>query len=57
MGKDRKETKTSISPTVPTVPQLFVGCKEGARKYNTTFATNMATEIAPSDQASHAAAR
>src|SRR5215212_4877287 len=56
-GKARKDTKTSMSLIVPTVPQWLVDCTEGARKYNTTFATNMATERAPSDQASHAAAR
>ncbi len=29
MGKARKDTKTSMSLTVPTVPQLLVDCTEG----------------------------
>src|SRR5215208_983430 len=53
-GKARKDTKLSVSLTVPTVPQLLVDCAEGARKYNMTFATNMVTESAASDQASQA---
>jgi hypothetical protein len=57
MGKARKDTKTSMSPNVPRIPQLLADWTEGATKYNTTFATNMVTERAPSDQASHAAAR
>jgi hypothetical protein len=42
----------------PPVPQLVGGCTDkGMRKYNTTFATNIATERLASDHASQELAR
>jgi hypothetical protein len=42
----------------PPVPQLVGGCTDkGMRKYNTTFATNIATERPASDHASQELAR
>src|SRR5215211_4236919 len=50
--KGNRKTNTMLGPPVP---QLEGGSTFRVRKYNTTVATNMPTERAPSDQASQAA--
>jgi len=52
--KGNRKTNTMLGPPVP---QLDGGCTDRVRKYNTTVATNMDTERAPSDQASQEARR
>src|SRR5215207_3245187 len=49
--KGNRKTNTMLGPPVP---QLEGGSTFRVRKYNTTVATNMPTERAPSDQASQA---
>src|SRR5215212_11214212 len=56
-GKARKATPKMSTSLTPAVPQELGGCTDRVRKDNTTVATNMVTERAPSDQASHAAVR
>src|SRR5215212_3809936 len=57
MGKARKATPKMSTTLTPAVPQELGGCTDRMRKYNTTVATNMVTERAPSDQASQEAVR
>src|SRR5215211_7449125 len=52
MRKGNRKTNTMLRPPVP---QLEGGSTFRVKKYNTTVATNMPTERAPSDQASQAA--
>ena len=56
-GKARKGNRKSKMMLRPPVPQPEGGCTDRVKKYKTTVATNMATERAPSDHASQAAAR
>src|SRR5215213_4228160 len=54
-GITRKGNRKTNTMLRPPVPQLEGGSTFRVRKYNTTVATNMPTESAPSDQASQAA--
>src|SRR5215203_2365022 len=56
-GKARKGTKTNKPAIVRSAPQLTGTGAERARRRSTTLIKNMATERAPSAQASHAAVR
>src|SRR5215213_10358304 len=53
-GITRKGNRKTNTMLRPPVPQLEGGSTFRVRKYNTTVATNMPTERAPSDQASQA---
>src|SRR5215212_4077845 len=57
VGKARNGSRKMSTMLRPPVPQLEGGCTDRVRKYNTTVATNIASERAPSDQASQAAPR
>ena len=56
-GKARKGSKKMSTALRPRVPQELGGCTDRVRKYNTTAATNIATESAPSDHSSQVAVR
>jgi hypothetical protein len=56
-GKARNGSRKMSTTPRPPVPQLGGGCTDRVRKYNTTFATNMATERPASNHASQAAVR
>src|SRR5215210_9119080 len=57
MGKARKNKEITASLTEPTVNQSPENRADRTRASSTSVATNMATESAASDHASHAAAR
>src|ERR671927_640275 len=56
-GKARKGSKKRKMLVRPPVPQELGGCTDRVIKYNTTVATNITAESAPSDHASQVAVR
>src|SRR5919206_3658469 len=56
-GKARKGNRKMSTALRPPVPQELGGCTDRVTKYNTTVATNITTESAPSDHASQEAVR